>query len=294
MDRNNDYGICHFCNDRRFVSTPEREIRAFISKFYDKPIICGDRKLLNGKELDLVFPDVHLAIEFDGLYWHNDSIVDDNYHLMKTELCEKCGHQLIHIFENEWNEHKEIVKSRIKGLFGKNKRIFARKCEFSAITYADSKKFLDENHIQGNCMSKWRVGLFYENELVAVMTFGKSRFKDEYELLRFANKLNVNVIGGASKLFSHFSKSHPEISKIITFADRRWNKGNLYEKLGFAKLYVTAPSYFYIIDRKLHNRVEFQKHKLVAQGYDKNLTEQEIMKQRGINRIYDCGCIKYE
>lgn len=113
MDRNNDYGICHFCNDRRFVSTPEREIHTFISEFYDKPIICGDRKLLNGKELDLVFPDAHLAIEFDGLYWHNDKVVNKNYHVTKTNACEAKGYNLIHIFENEWNEKQEIVKSKM-------------------------------------------------------------------------------------------------------------------------------------------------------------------------------------
>lgn len=293
-DRNGDYDLCHYCNDKRYVSQPEHEIRKFISKIYAGKIISGDRKLLNGKELDIVLPDIKLAIEYDGLYWHNDTVVKSDYHLCKTILCEKLGYQLIHIFENEWLEKREIVESRIKCLLAANNRIFARKCEIKEISYKDSELFLNENHIQGNCVSKWRYGLYYNNELVSIMTFGKSRFKDEYEMLRFANKKNTNVIGGASKLFSHFTKQHADIQKIVTYADRRWSKGNLYEKLNFKKVGNTAPSYFYIINHKLHNRVEFQKHKLVADGYDSNKTEHEIMKERGINRIYDCGCIKYE
>ncbi len=95
----------------------------------------------------------------------------------------------------------------------------------------ESKIFLDENHIQGNCISKYRYGLYYNNELISLMTFGKSRFKDEFELLRFCNKLGYNVVGGASKLFFHFLKDHEEIKEVISYADRRWSVGNLYFKL---------------------------------------------------------------
>lgn len=126
------------------------------------------------------------------------------------------------------------------------------------------------------------------------MTFGKSRFNEnEFELLRFCNKLFTNVVGGASRLLSHFKKMHPEIQEIVSYADRRWSRGQLYEKLGFKKEYVTDPNYYYIVDRKRKNRMLFQKHKLVADGADPNKTEREIMKEKGFKRIYDCGSIKY-
>lgn len=250
--------------------------------------------ILDGRELDIYIPEKKLAIEFDGLYWHSEVNKENNYHFIKTEECERKGIQLIHIFEDEWKYKQEIVKSRLKGLLGLNERMFARKCDCKQISYDESKNFLDMNHIQGNCVSKYRYGLFYNNELVSVMTFGESRFKKgEFELLRFANKLNTNVIGGASRIFKHFLREHQEIKEIISFADRRWSKGNLYEKLGFMKVEKTKPNYFYIINGVCENRINFQKHKLVAEGADPNKTEHQIMLEKGYYRIYDCGNMKF-
>ena len=288
--------VCIYCNPVEYcgVSNEETELLTYIKSIYTGTVIENTRDILSGKELDMYLPDKKLAIEFDGLYWHNELNKDKDYHLEKTEACEKQGIQLIHIFEDEWLYRQDIVKSRIKGLLGLNKRIFARKCEIRPVDYKDSEMFLNENHIQGNCMSSYRYGLYSNSELVSLMTFGKSRFnKDEYELLRFCNKTETNVVGGASRLFNHFLKDHPEINEIISFADRRWSVGNLYEKLGFMKDSVTPPAYFYIINGICHNRLEFQKHKLVKEGYNPTLTEHEIMLNRNIYRIYDCGNLKY-
>lgn len=293
-NRKEDYELCHFCNNRKSVSIPEKELRTFIGNCYKGNILLNDRNLLNKNELDIVLPEKKLAFEMDGLYWHNETCVDNNYHLNKTNECESKDYQLIHIFDDEWKLKREIVESRIKGLLGINTKIFARKCEVKEISYIDCKEFLNQNHIQGNCQSKYRYGLYYNNELVSVMTFGVSRFKKEWEMIRFCNKLNTNVIGGASKLFSHFLKQHTEIDKVITYADRRWSKGNLYFKMGFNKVSITEPSYFYLVKQERKNRIEFQKHKLVAMGYDKNKTEKQIMKELGYKRIYDCGTIKFE
>ena len=274
-------------------SAKEKEINKFIKSIYTGDIIENDRTILNGKELDIYLPEKKLAFEFDGLYWHSELYKDKDYHLNKTEICKENDIQLIHIFEDEWLYKQDIVKSRIRGLLGLNERIFARKCIIKEVSYKDSEQFLNDNHIQGNCMSSYRYGLYYNNELVSLMTFGKSRFANEYELLRFCNKLNINVIGGASKLFKHFLSDHSEIIEIISFADRRWSIGNLYEKLGFKYSKTTPPSYFYIIDNIRYNRIDFQKHKLVKEGYDPNLSEHEIMLSRNIYRIYDCGNLKY-
>lgn len=293
MARNNDMTICHFCNNHKSVSTPERELRKCIYDMEPGKISLNDRRLLDGKELDIVLPDHKLAIEFDGLYWHNENVVSPDYHLKKTEECAEKGYQLIHIFEDEWINKKDIVISRLRGLLGKNKRIFARNTICKQISFAESKEFLIRNHIQGSCQSKWQYGLFHEGRLVSVMTFGKSRFSDEFELLRFANELNVNVIGGASKLLSHFTSDHTEIENIISYADRRWSNGNLYKTIGFELVHKSAPAYFYIVNHERRSRIEFQKHKLVKEGYDANKTEHEIMKERGYPRIYDAGTLKY-
>lgn len=46
------------------------------------------------------------------------------------------------------------------------------------------------------------------------MSFGKSRFnrKFEYELIRFASKLDMSIVGGASKLLSHFKMEYSPIA----------------------------------------------------------------------------------
>lgn len=296
----NNLIICDKCNpvlehDKRLLYREQDEVFDFIKSITDTELIKNDRKILDGKELDIFIPEKKLAIEFDGLYWHDELHKSKTYHLWKTEECEKQGIQLIHIFEDEWLLNRNIVCSRLKSLLNLNDVIFARKTTCDIISFKDCKNFLNLNHIQGTCSSKYNYGLFHNGELVSVMTFGKSRFKDgEFELLRFANKLYTNVVGGASKLFSHFRKDHPEVKKIISYADRRWSKGNLYENLGFTCTDKTPISYCYVLKDRRHNRIEFQKHKLVAEGADPNKSEHEIMLDKGIYRIYDCGNLKYE
>lgn len=292
--------ICTECNPLESgTSAPEQEIYQYIKSLFEgknTEVINKCRSVLPNLELDIYIPEHKLAIEYDGLYWHNEVNLDnnDNYHVNKTNMCEKQDIQLIHIFEDEWLDKQDIVKSRLKGLLGLNNVIYARHCECREVSSKDAMKFLNENHLQGAIGSTYRYGLYYEDKLVSLMTFGKSRFnKNEFELLRFCNVLWTSVVGGASKLFKHFAVTHPEIKEVISYADRRWSRGNLYEKIGFVKESISKPSYFYIVNGRRENRVNYQKHILVTQGYDKNKSEHEIMKERGIYRIYDCGALKY-
>lgn len=261
-----------------------------------------NRDILNGREIDIYIPSLKLGIEYDGLRWHSEIFnKDTNYHLLKTEECERQGIRLIHIFEDEWQYKRDIVKSRLLNLIGKTpNKIYARKCIIKEVDRYTASKFLDENHIQGNCNSSYRYGLYYNDELVSIMTFGKLRKnlgstdKDGYyELLRFCNKSNTTVIGGASKLFKHFLKEKKP-TNVISYADRRWSNGNLYEKLGFTLNHKSKPSYFYVVNDKRENRFKYRKDVLVKGGYDSSKTEHQIMLERGIYRIYDCGCLVYE
>lgn len=204
------------------------------------------------------------------------------------------------IFEDEWLNKKSIVKSRLLNILGKSKKIWARKCKIREIK--DNKyirEFLNKNHIQGFVGSKVKIGLFYNNELVSLMTFGNLRKsmgqkskEGSFELLRFCNKLNFTVVGGASKLFKHFLKNYnPNL--IISYADKRWSKGNLYQNLGFIKESDTIKNYFWIVDNKREYRFKWRKDKLVSMGYDPNMTEVEIMNSLNYFRIFDKGNIKY-
>ena len=277
----------------------EDNIKEFI-KSLNLDFELNNRTILNGKELDIYIPSKNIAIEYNGLYWHSELYKSNDYHLNKTEECEKFGIQLIHIFEDEWLHKQDIVKSRLKNILGLTEnRIYARKTEIKLVSSKDSKIFLDNNHIQGNVNSSIKLGLYYNNELVSLMTFGNLRKnlnskseEGKYELFRFCNKLNTTVIGGANKLLKYFIGIYNP-KEIISYADRRWSTGNLYEKLGFSFIHNSEPNYFYILNNKREYRFKYRKDVLVKNGFDKDKTEKEIMLERGIYRIYDSGNKKY-
>jgi hypothetical protein len=258
--------------------------------------IYNNRSLIKPNELDIYIPSRKIAIEMNGLRWHSELYKDKNYHLNKTELCEKMGVRLIHVFEDEWLHKQDIVKSRLRNILGMtDKTFYARKCEIREVPTKEKTKFLDDNHIQGAVGSKINLGLYYNNELVSVMTFGKRPIlnKSEYELIRFCNKLNTSVVGGASKLLKYFIKKYNP-KEVISYADRRWSMGNMYEKLGFEFIENTEPNWFIIQNNKRHHRVKYQKHKLIEMGFDENKTAHQICLNNRLYRIYDCGTKKYQ
>lgn len=291
---------CPKCS--KTVSKSETEIFEFIKSNYDGEIICKNRTKI-GFELDIYLPNLNLAFELNGLFWHCEVNKDKNYHLKKTKLCEKNEIHLIHIYEDDWDLKKLIVKSRILNLLGKSKRIYGRECEIKELNSKTKKEFLIKNHLQGNINSKISLGLFYKDVLVSVMTFGKLRKalgnvdkENQYELLRFCNKINFHVIGGANKLFKYFLNKFSPVS-VISYADRSWTssrKDNLYIRLGFRFINKTDVNYYYIVDGVRKHRFNFRKNILVKEGFDKEKSERQIMLNREIYRIYNSGNLKYE
>lgn len=259
-----------------------------------------DRSILNGKELDAYFKDKKVAIEVNGMFWHSEEQGKDrDYHLQKTKGCEAQGIKLFHFFDSELVEKQDICESMINNALGNTTKIYARNCEVSEISAKEAREFCIENHIQGACIDKVRFGLFYDGELVSVMTFGKSRYDKQYEweLLRFCSKVGLSIVGGASRLLNAFKLSYNPKS-LISYGNRRWCnfKSNVYDALGFEYKKETLPNYFYVKDKKVYNRQNFQRHKLnKAFGYDFNpiLTENEIMGLYGFSRVYDCGNLVY-
>lgn len=292
--------ICTICNPINSLdSDKENSLLRFIRENYDGEILNNNRDVTK-QEIDIFLPDINLGFEFNGLYWHSEVYKNNNYHLNKTEDCEKMGIHLIHIYEDDWIYKQDIIKSRILNLLGKSGKIYARKCSIKEVN--DNKlikDFLDNNHIQGFVGSKIKIGLFYQNELVCLMTFGYKRKsmgqkggEGTYEMLRFCNRLNTNVIGGASRLFKHFVKNYNP-KEVISYADRSWSQGGLYENLRFQLIGKTDPNYYYFKNKKKLHRFNFRKDKLIKDGFDPNKTEHEIMIEREIYRIYNSGNLKF-
>lgn len=281
--------ICPICNPNSY---PEIEIKNLLNSY---PIKYEEhnRNIITPLELDFYIPSKNLAIEYNGLYWHSNK--NKNYHLNKTNLCKNNNIQLLHIFENEWIEKPDIVKSTILNKLGlTSKKIYARKCSIKEIGYGEAKTFLINNHIQGCAISPVNIGLFFNDILVSLMTFGKRKITgskiNTWELLRYSTLLNNIVIGGASRLLKYFENKYKPV-KLLTYADKRYSTGNLYIQLNFKLDHESKPNYWYCRGNKLYNRVGFQKHKLSKKLkiFDPLLSEWENMKNNGYDRIWDCG-----
>lgn len=289
-------------------SIEEKELFNFIAEIYSiDRLECNRYFSYKGivKELDIFIPELRLGIEFDGLYWHSEEVVGKNRQIEKLEFFkDNYNIKVIFVREDEWVYKKEIVKSRIKNIINKiSEKYYARQCDIVEITKNQSDLFLNKYHIQGKDSNSIRIGLVQGNKLLSVMTFGKTRNsmrskvdekEDTYELLRFASRTDINVIGGFSKLFKYFIKMYnPKIVK--TFADRRWSSGNVYEKNGFILDHISEPGYVYFKGLETYHRVQFQKHKLetVLEQYNPNLSEYQNMLNNGYHRYWDCGQLVY-
>ena len=287
------------CNRKSGSSDEELSIVEYIKSLGIKNIILNSYDIIPPLEIDIYLPDYNIAIEYNGLYWHSEKSSGKNklYHKFKTDKCKTKNIRLIHIFSDEWEYKKDIVKNKIKSLLLKNKKIYARKCIIKEINSNQAKDFYYKNHIQGGVNSKINIGLFYNNKIVACMSFSKPNITKknknyEWELTRYCTE--NSIVGGASKIFSYFLKVYSPIS-IVSYCDLRYGNGKMYEKLNFVHIGTTFPNYFYVekYKNRLH-RYNFAKHKLVEQGHDPNKTEWEIMQELGYDRIWDCGHLKLE
>lgn len=286
------------------TSKGEKQVLNFIKQYYKGQIIENDRIIIGPKELDIVLPDLKIAIEYCGMYWHCEKMARDprNIHSNKRKLAEERGYRLITIFENEWLEKdsRKKIKNKILSIIGasQQRRIFARKCDVVDIDNNAADEFMNANHIQGSSTYSIRKALVHEGTIVAVLGLKVLRETKTLDLTRFATC--ANVVGGFSKLLKSL-KSDPLYGMwpIVTFADLRWSclKTNMYVVNGFKLSHITSPAYHYYHNstKKLWHRMHFQKKNLgkLLRTYDPNLTERQNANANGYYAIYDCGHAKY-
>lgn len=307
------YVRCYDCFPvMKDTSNFEKDVASFVRSLGKYEVLnhtYKTKQVISPKEIDVIVKDMSgkiiLGVEADGLYWHSAANQHDMwYHLSKTDACNSKSIQLVHMFEDEWKLKNDITKSRLASILGVFKeRVYARKCEVRVVRTPDARKFFDKNHLQGYCSSKIVLGLWHSNEYVAMMSFGKRRKimngKDEdnsWELLRFACKCWTNVVGGASKLLSHFETDFKP-KKLVSYADRRWSIGKVYEVLGFKLDHISAPSYWYL-DSSFSKRIyryafTKSKQRRLLPNFDENKTEMENMAANGYSWIWDCGNYVY-
>lgn len=263
--------------------------------------------LLVGHTLTIVDEEHKTVIQFLSLNENLEKHTGTrNYNKTLQMKLEKLGYRLIAIFEDEWDKNPQLILNKINHILGENKTtsIMARKCLVRLIDVKEKNNFLNQNHIQGTSISQINLGAFFNNTLVAVMTFCRPRIlmnkkidksKNSWELARFATDNNYRVVGISSKLLSYFMKNNLW-DDIYSYADMRWSVGNLYLKLGFELAVTNPPEYHYVVDNKRKHRWGYRKDALrekFPNDFDSSKTEYQNMLSMGFDRVWDCGTLKF-
>lgn len=281
---------------RNMSSSAEIKLGEFIKQIYSGQVILNSRDILDGKEIDIYLPELKIAVEYCGVFWHSDKFLPKDYHKKKLEAAERKGIRLITIFEDEWKYKTEIVKDKLAYLIGKCQRpsVYARNTTASVVTdISIIRNFLNANHIQGYVNASKHVALYHAEAIVAIASL-KITTKS-IEIVRYCT--SKTVVGGFSKIMKYIERLAVGIGvkSIITFADLRWSRGELYENNGFEKVATIPPDYRYVIGDKTFHKFNFRHKKLKQMPkYDAALSERLNTKNMNIHRIYDCGKIKYE
>jgi hypothetical protein len=211
------------------------------------------------------------------------------------------GILLVHLWEDVWNNKREQVLSRIHSFCGLNKSLHGRKAKIEELQAAQAKAFLEAYHLQGYIKTKFNFGLRLNDELVAVACFAASRSMkskgENYksaELVRFATKTGVTIVGGLGKLLKYFLQQ-VSVNDLMTYADRDWSLGKGYDKLGFHFSGTTEAVTFYV-DTKTMNR--YQGHRLpkkILAAFDEQniLNLDDFLTQNGFFKVFNTGNLKY-
>ena len=294
------YGVPYFCMKEECYSkngfTVSRINQEFANLLKENDIQYEQEYHIKSNSYD--FKIDNILIEINPTYTHNSTNptwfhnskkepLEKNYHIEKTKLALNNGYRCIHVWD--WDNIDKIIE-----ILKSKERVYARKCILKEVSIEDVDKFLNKYHLQNTCKGQdIRLGLYYNNELIQVMTFGKPRYNKnfEYELLRLCTKSNYRIIGGAKKLFNHFIKNYKPES-IISYCDNSKFNGEIYKELGFILKDFGTPSKHWF-NGKRHITDNFLRQRgfdqLFGTNYGKGTSNEELMIKSGFVEIYDSG-----
>lgn len=295
----------NMCGSNCYFTSPDRKFSyhtvnsSHNLKFID---ILNDNSLTFEQEFTLSkysydFKVGNNLIEINPSATHNStwspfgdkSIKKKDYHQNKTLFAKENGYRCVNVWD--WDDVNKIIF-----LLQDRKRVYARQCEVREVTNTEAKQYINTYHIQNYANSSINLGLYYNNELVSIMTFDKPRYNKnyEYELIRYCS--SYFVTGGAEKLFKYFLDKYKPNS-IISYCDNSKFDGDVYNKLGFSLKTYGAPSkHWYnintgkhITDNLLRQRGFDQLLGKVYGCYGKGTSNEQLMLDNGFVEVYDCG-----
>lgn len=240
----------------------------------------------------------NILIEINPTITHNSTIgfkrgnpTDPLYHQNKTITADDNGYRVIHIFD--WDDTGKIIE-----LLKSRKTIYARECDIRKVSIIEERTFLNNHHLQKFVKSSICYGLYYNDELVSLMSFGKPRYNKnyEYELLRYCS--SYYIVGGEEKLWKHFIDDYKPNS-VVSYCDLSKFTGNVYKKLGFtSSKKIPKPSkHWYNILTKQHITDNLLRQRgfdqLFGADFGKGTSNEELMIEHNFLEVYDCGQAKF-
>lgn len=306
-DRSRGFG-CPSCANH--VSKAEKEIHDFLVNL-GLNVDPSNRKVLDGKEIDLYLPELNFGIEFNGIYWHAESRKGKTYHYDKWKTAQDKGITLLQIWEDDWRDRKNVL---MKALAHKLKainefviahpeyaseleRIGARKTTVTNVSVNDARKFLDENHVQGYASGSYYLGLMdTQGKLRALLVLKKEKDSTGDNVLNIIRYATHGLIqGGFTKLVKHAAVIY-QPGSFVTFADHCISDGSLYENHGFTVDKEIAPDYMYVVGLERKHKFGYRLKRFRDDPdliWQDHTSERELAVLNGLERIWDAGKTKY-
>lgn len=290
-----DYGYDYYCmrpeaRIARGISGPNTKFAKILE---DNNIEYSTEFPIGSFQYD--FKVGNTLIEIDPYPTHNSTWgpfgepKEKDYHLRKSTVAKDNGFNCMHIWD--WDNVDAIIH-----LLKRKDSIGARQCKIKEVSKKEAIDFINKYHIQGYAKDKIRLGLYFKDELVSIMTFDKPRYnnKYEYELVRYC--ASMNITGGANKLFKHFLETYSPKS-ICSYCDISKFTGETYTNLGFSLVRINSPAVhwyngkIHITDNLLRQRGFDQ---IFNTSYGKGTSNRDLMLEHGFVEVYDCGQATYE
>jgi ribosomal protein S27E len=263
---------CPECRRTEFTSSGwENEVAEFVSSL--KIEISRNCRIFGNFEIDILVKNSRIAIECNGLYFHSSKFLPKNYHVNKTEQLERRNYRLIHIFEDEWKFHRNAVRNVLKYVLNRaEKGVPARKItSIRKISFSMARNFHEKHSLQKAIRSTFHYGAFFNDELVACMSFSKRRnFENSWKMTGFCTNGKCHA-GLFSRMLKHFEKENRPLS-ITANVDRRWFTGSTLKKNGFVLVKITEPRRWYVHE---------------------NRRSTENSQKKNLSKIYDCGTLVF-
>jgi uncharacterized protein YacL (UPF0231 family) len=223
-----------FCTKCK-MNKPEREIIDFLQTDLGiTHIKHRERKIIGNKELDIYLPDFNLAIEYNGLFWHSEKMMEDyHYHFKKQQLCLQKGIGLITIWQDEWEYKRNIVMDILR-----RRLVQSKVCE--SVEYTTEygindirlEKFFTTNQLEdfNTAFNKHICLTSPSSEICAAVTYLVK--KDKLIIAQFCNRSNYDDISVLKRFLSEI-ESKQCCSRILMTVDRRYFDEDLLVSAGF-------------------------------------------------------------